>query len=195
MKRVTQADIDEMRAKGYDHALLNHENEAMQLGRRTDMLVSRIEEAFQGVTLGDGIGLQQAQGIDDYEDDETCAAYRRGDEKDDWKAIPTNELNRCNSSLSFFDAEGMRFHLPAYMIAELLGEYHFGMSFSLTYRGSHTDAQFSLLSQSQRTVVREFLELLYDDPEYEFDRAEIERSLRGRWAMNYKAQQGIAPNP
>lgn len=184
MKRITQADIDEMRANGYDRTLLEKESEAIELCMRADKLIPLIEEAFEGVTLGNGIGLQQAQGIDDYEDDETCAAYRECDEKEDWRAISTDELNRCNSSLSFFDAEGMRFHLPAYMIAELLGEYHFGMSFSLTYKGSHTDAQFSLLSPLQRKVVRKFLLLLREDPNYQFSLPDIDRALKGRWVSN-----------
>src|SRR5688500_17196676 len=87
----------------------------------SEALCDLIREAFAGVKLGNGIGLQEAQGIDDYADKETCARYRAGDEKEDWTRIPAEELSRCNSSLSFFDAEGMRFHLPAFLVAELQG--------------------------------------------------------------------------
>ena len=82
---------------------------------------NHIRAAFHGATLGNGIGLLQGQALDDYRDEATQKAYRERDEEDDWERIPFQALNRCNTSLSFFDAEGMRFHLPAFMIAELNG--------------------------------------------------------------------------
>ena len=142
-----------------------------------------IDAAFDGVTLGNGVGLQQAQGLDDYADAETLAAYRATDEKDDWRCIPATELNRCNSSLSFFDAEGMRFHLPAYLIADLRDEYHFGMDFCLTHSTEYSFSQFALLSEAQRSAVRAFLQYLTDDPEYDWEggRPEIMRALAEYW--------------
>ena len=56
--------------------------------------------------------MRHGQGLDDdYEDAATCEALRLTDEKDDWSKIAVADLNQCYSSLSFFDAEGMRFHL------------------------------------------------------------------------------------
>ena len=80
-----------------------------------------VRRAFYGVTLGNGVGLLHGQGLDYYADRQTLAQYRAKDEKLDWTRIGVTELNRCHSSLSFFDAEGMRFHLPAYLIADLEG--------------------------------------------------------------------------
>ena len=139
-----------MRARGYDRVLLEQAREAVERGKVADELITKISEAFRGVALGDGVGLQQAKGLDDYEDEATCAAYRENDEKEDWRAISSDDLNRCDSSLSFFDPEGMRFHLPAYMIAELRGEYGFGMSFRLTHLDTHGRSYFSALSPVQR---------------------------------------------
>ena len=68
-----------------------------------------IRAAFRDVRLGDGIGLMQGKGLDDYADKKTVVKYRLQDEKDDWSKIPAEKLNDCHSSLSFFDAEGMRF--------------------------------------------------------------------------------------
>lgn len=170
-----------MRARGYDRVLLEQASKAIERGRMADDLIATISEAFRGVTLGEGVGLQEAQGLDDYDDEETCAAYRAGDEKEDWRAISSDELNRCNSSLSFLDAEGMRFHLPAYMTAELRGEYDFGMSFSLTNLDTHGRTCFTALSAVQRQAVREFLLFLREDPDYQFDRADIDRALETFW--------------
>ena len=142
-----------------------------------------IRKAFLGVELGDGVGLWQAQGIDDYEDAQTIADYRARDEKVDWSAIPAADVNRCYSSLSFFDAEGMRFHLPAYLIADLEGKFEQDVIFHLTNALDWTDTQFSLFSDSQRNAVREFLLLRLSDPDCDFERPMIEDALSRFWTV------------
>ena len=84
-------------------------------------VLDQIRDAFAGVTLGNGVGLREANGLDDYADSRTLAAYRSQDEKLDWSAISAADLDDCASSLGFFDADGMRFHLPAYLVADLEG--------------------------------------------------------------------------
>jgi hypothetical protein len=145
-----------------------------------EALCNTIREAFAGVKLGSGIGLQEAQGVDDYEEAETCARYRASDEKDDWSRIQVSDLNCCNSSLSFFDAEGMRFHLPAFLIADLQGTYDFGMAFCLTQSHDY-DHYFRLLSDTQRRAVREYLLHIATDPDYEFERPHVIRALNEYW--------------
>src|SRR4051812_15835204 len=144
-------------------------------------LIALISDAFSGVTLDDGVGLRQAQGIDDYADDQTCAAYRARDEKLDWSRISIDELNACYSSLSFFDAEGMRFHLPAFLIAELNGTYHHDMSLQLAYLNDYTIAQCGLLSRAQRAAIRAYLQFMLGDPRYAFSHAQIKRALDEYW--------------
>ena len=139
-----------------------------------------IEAAFAGVTLGDGVGLHEARAIDDYADDATQAARRAEDEKEDWRRITAEDLNFCDSSLCFFDAGGMRFHLPAYLIAELRGEYEcVSVVYHLT---SGFPEKFRLLSEAQRTAVRAFLRHVFDDPAYESDWPDIWEALNGFWA-------------
>jgi len=74
-------------------------------------LISDITSAFAGVRLGGGVGLFEAQGLDDYADVAERKALRERDEKDAWTVFSADALNCANSSLSFFDAERMRFHL------------------------------------------------------------------------------------
>lgn len=138
--------------------------------------MDQIKEAFAGVRLGNGIGLEEAQAIDDYADPETRAARRLKDEKDDWHLLTAEALNRCHSSLSFFDAEGMRFHLPAFLCAELRGEFRFGLASSLTQRADFS--AFDLLTPLQREAVRTWLKGVDD----EWERPHIERALEGYWA-------------
>ena len=180
MKFPSPADIAEMKARGYDSKTIEEAEQQSKRWVAAQEVCHTIEAAFAGVTLGTGVGLQEAQGLDDYADAETCAAYRAKDEKDDWHRLPTEALNHCHSSLSFFDAEGMRFHLPAYLLADLRGDYGSGMAFCLTQ--SHDfDGYFGLLSEAQRRAVRAFLLHIADDPEYQFDHPHIVRALNEYW--------------
>jgi hypothetical protein len=98
-----------------------HPTDQRRMAVEKDRALSLVRSAFQGVTLGKGVGLRQGQGLDDYADERSLATYRAQDEKLDWSAIPVADLDQCYSSLSFFDADGMRFHLPAYLVADLEG--------------------------------------------------------------------------
>ena len=124
---------------------------------------------------------KRAQGLDNYASPATCAAYRANDEKDDWHCISADALNRCQSSLSFFDAEGMRFHLPAYVIADLRGDFGFGMAICLTNIREYRVSQFALLSSAQCAAIKAFLRYLLDDPDEEFHHADIVRALAEFW--------------
>ncbi len=177
-----------MKKNGYDPATIREAEARLQLFERGFQIADQVRNAFSGVTLGSGVGLQESQGLDDYEDGETLARYRSIDEKDHWDRIPPSELNRAHSGLSFFDAEGMRFHLPAYLIADLKGEYHFGLDFNLTQLEEHGRSQFSLLNEEQRLAVTAFLLHILDDPDYEFNRTKIQSAL-----LNYWLETGAPP--
>jgi len=180
MKYPSPEDIAEMRARGYDPSTIAEAEKHSSRWASAQEVARAIETAFLGVTLGSGVGLREGQGLDDYADAATCAGYRAQDEKDDWHRIPAEALNRCNSSLSFFDAEGMRFHLPAYLLADLRGEHGFGMAFCLTQTSDY-DRYFRLLSDAQRRAVRAFLLHILDDPDYQSDRPHILRALDDYW--------------
>jgi len=152
-----------------------------KLTLEADELCRRVKEVFSGVTLGDGVGLFEGQAIDDYETDEVRREKRESDEVESWDQIKAEGLNRCYSSLCFFDAAGMRFHLPAFLIADLNGDYEMGMEFTLTHLSDYTKSQFALLNRDQRRVVREYLQFLLNDPDSEFHYAEIDGALSGYW--------------
>lgn len=131
--------------------------------------------------MGNGIGLKEANGLDDYADKETLACYRLTDEKEDWQAISVDALNSYYCGLSFFDAEGLSFHLPAFLLAELRDEYKFSLIFTLTYLDEHSKQKFSLLNGVQRQAVKKFLEWAMDDDDYKFDREKIIEALSYYW--------------
>jgi hypothetical protein len=151
-------------------------------------VLNLIREAFAGVTLGEGVGLREADGLDDYADAETLARYREQDEKREWTAIPPADLDRYYCSLSFFDADGMRFHLPAYLVADLEGKLQTGDAlFHLVHLADGATERFSSLSAAQCAAVREFLLLRLSDPEHEFTHPLIETALREYWVAPKRA--------
>lgn len=142
-----------------------------------------VRKAFRGVILGKGVGLRQGHGLDDYADSETLAAHRAQDEKRDWSAIPIDELRQYSDSLSFFDAEGMRFHLPAFLLASLEGKGP-NLTFHLTSAVGQDDTRFGLLTVEQRQAVREFLLLRLrkmSQPQRGFEGPLIEDALTNYW--------------
>lgn len=69
-----------------------------------EQLITKIRTAFKDVELEDGIGLWEAQGVDDYADRKTILELREKDERKDWNNIRYKELAICESSISFLDA-------------------------------------------------------------------------------------------
>ncbi len=67
-------------------------NDQRKMAADTDRVLALVRRAFHGVTLGNGVGLHQGRGLDDYADDRTLASYRAQDEKNDWSAIPIADL-------------------------------------------------------------------------------------------------------
>ena len=111
-----------------------------------DKVILEIENAFSHIKLGNGIGLWEAQAIDDYASNEEQMLARDKDEKEDWKSLNPDILQKCNSSLSFFDAEGMRFHLPAFIIASMNNSDILDPVFHLTHLSSYSKEQLSSLT-------------------------------------------------
>lgn len=156
-----------------------------------DTITQVIKEAFAGVQLSSGVGLYEAVGLDDYASDEERRVLREKDEHYRWENIPMSSLSKCYSSLSFFDAAGMRFHLPAYMLAEIRSPYFSNANIQYCLCGSveknsgilksHSERQFSLLNKKQRAAVALFLEFCLSRLDYEGDAKLITKSLHGYW--------------
>ncbi len=140
-----------------------------------EQLIQNINDAFAEVKLEDGIGLWEAQGLDDYATKEECNKLRAQDIKDDWHKIPVMDLYKCSSSLSFFDAKGMRFHLPQFLLFDLdvfekqeeklhkngeLASCHCpDIYFTLTYKleNDYSVERFSALNNKQIQCVIDYL--------------------------------------
>lgn len=126
-----------------------------------EFVVQKIEAAFANVPLENGVSLREADVIDDYGSLGQRKAARKQDELTDWRRIPDTDLAHYDWCLSFFDAKGLRFHLPAYMRFALR---NFQTSSSASINGvihqlCHQHG-LELLTTQQRSAVRHFLKFM-----------------------------------
>lgn len=82
-------------------------------------VMEQIATAFAGVELGGGIGLIQADYNDCLESEDVSRGLAARDERRDWRKLTDAELSYCYVALSFTDAEGYRFLVPAFMCCDL----------------------------------------------------------------------------
>jgi hypothetical protein len=140
-----------------------------------EKLLETIKNAFENVKLEDGIGIWEAQGIDDYADLKTIGELRKRDERDNWENLSYQDLAKCSSSLSFLDEKGMRFYLPKYMIFDILSKeiyknqanYSPDILFTLGYKldEEYQQKRFSLLDQKQMLTIIAYLKFKLKDIE------------------------------
>lgn len=80
-------------------------------------LLTDIENAFRGVTLGKGFGLHQARALEDFGSPEDIARARQEDRANwrKWEIMPDEAIEQRADALCFVDAHGFKFLLPAYM--------------------------------------------------------------------------------
>ena len=147
--------------------------------KKEDVL-TEIRSAFSSVTLGNGIGLWEAQAIDDYEPKEVQKKNRERDEKEDWNLLSLVDLQRCHSSLSFFDADGMRFHLPAFIVASIDNKVDDPI-FHLTQLDDYAKSKLTTLDQAQRKAIVTYLKWCLGQEDYEFEHPSIRKALSEYW--------------
>ncbi len=82
-------------------------------------LIEAIHNAFVDVRRGDGISLHEAMTIDNYRPLAVQQAARAKDTDTHWQDVPCETIWHCESALSFLDARGFRYYLPAFMCCGL----------------------------------------------------------------------------
>ena len=153
--------------------------------RTKESVVALIREAFRDVSLGNGYGLRKAEALDHYGDVYTRerAELDEKEKAEGWQSLQAKNLDKYHNALVFFDPEGMRFHLPAYMIYDLEEFFKFAdMRLYLSFGSDHKYKQFSLLTPEQRNAVREFLLYVKDEmDEGVFGYSDIQATLKSYW--------------
>ncbi len=82
--------------------------------RRTE-LIAQIRKAFDNVTRLGGVSLHEADVIDSYGSQKEREVARKLDLDRFWWEVPHADIERYPWILSFLDATGFRYYIPAYM--------------------------------------------------------------------------------
>jgi hypothetical protein len=151
-----------------------------------------IRTAFQGVTLGRGASLRQAQFADRLQDavwNAHSASLAQGEITDDWSQVPLDELE--SDCIAHLDAFGFRYYIPALMLSVI---YHYESSSMRVIRtlgglypkkdNSWDSAmrRYSLLNSAQKMAIAGFLAALPKLVELDFEHQKIvPRALRNYW--------------
>ncbi len=179
-KPPTSKEIEEWKKRGFDSETIRNTEHRLALFKKGQKLIPAIENAFTDVTLGEGVGLMETFALDDYSDEETRVKVRDNDEMEEWRCLIGTSLQGIPTF--FFDAEGFRFHLPAFMCANLRGDidtcYLAPVTASCSELSRRKD-RIRLLNSDQKHVLRQYMEFLLEDP-YE-DVPEIRNALEELW--------------
>lgn len=81
-----------------------------------DRLVALIRKAFDGTQLDDGTTIHESDLEGCYLREQDRLDARAKDTETDWGTVPDWKIEGFPSVLSFFDVNGWRFYIPAYMI-------------------------------------------------------------------------------
>ncbi len=135
-------------------------------------ITESIYRAFKNVKLEDGIGLYEADCIDDYihPQDPVYISWKQKDERESWERIlplffsDTNNERVYSSNFFFMDAKGKRFHLPCYLLQDL-DKKHSGNNPLITAITSSekTISDFSILDKAQKQVIIDFFDFKLEE--------------------------------
>lgn len=157
--------IEQLKDDGYDLWTISLWEDWLQLLPGVAVAVQQVHNAFDDVQLGDGVGIYEANGRDDYAGDTELARLRELDERNDWRKLDTDLLNEYYSTPSFFDARGFVFHLPAFLLAELDDKHGFGFIDRIVEKLPPSGTWIDLLTSQQAGALITILSLVKLHPD------------------------------
>jgi hypothetical protein len=152
--------------------------------RLCEAIIAEIEAAFDGVEREDGVTLHEADVIDEYGSPEERQAARLEDAETRWQDVPDTDIENYDWVLSFFDAKGFRYYIPAFMTWTLR---HYRTTDSLSsdttiYTLNGLEDRFKLLTRSQRRAICRFLRYFAEEAgEFIEDQARV--ALEKGWGQ------------
>ncbi len=169
--------VERLKDEGYDLWTIGLWEEWLNRMPAMPRVIAGICTAFHGVTLGDGIGLNEANGLDDYAGEPELARLRKLDERLNWRKFDTDMLERYYSTPSFFDPQGFVFHLPAFLIAELNDKHEYGFIDRIVEKRPQTGSWIDLLTTQQANSLVAVLSLVKQHPDYYNDRRKFDFAI------------------
>ena len=134
-------------------------------------LIELITAAFADVPRGTGISLHEAAAIDKYAMPDERMSGRAQDTERCWQDVPAQDIEDNYPVLTYMDAEGFRYYLPAFMVWSLKNYqtsasvsteapiYELDVSGDEDKRKRKMD-QFRLFSEEQRIAACRFLRFM-----------------------------------
>lgn len=152
-------------------------------------LLEQIEAAFGKVRLGSGISLHQARALDRLDLPQVVQQARRRDTEERWQEIPDSKVEDFHYALTYLDPEGLRFHLPRYMVFSL---EHPGLDSpavdAAVYACDFGEdvaqdvlAQFNAMSRRQMRVIADFLLFIAESRDADYDTLVAAVALESFW--------------
>lgn len=155
-----------------------------------EQIIEEISSAFNGVTLDDGISLNQTRVIDNYGrgcTDEEFEALPLSEVTDDWTKIPLGQLDEADC-LAHFDRKGFRYYVPA-LLLRLLDNYDpdsmmtIGTLSILYPKTQSWPYLYTLLTENQLKAVAHYLEALPNLVDlWGEDQKVVERAYCNSWS-------------
>ncbi len=177
-----------------------------RLRARRDALVADIRHAFADVSREGGVSVSEAYVIDNYGTDEERADARASDTDTHWSQIDPAIEDPCGSALTFMDAIGYRYYIPAFMCATLQSAYEkLGPTRNLVnayldpahhFRPFYRDTRLSLLTGAQRNCIARCallvaeLDYVHDPTDSYVPRAI--RSIAANWLNDLAPNERVA---
>lgn len=91
--------------------------------QQLNYLISMIFSSFSNVKLQRGTSLWEAQALDNPLEDQVwesqCLMKAKNDEQTNWQNITLQNLLDCCDLLYWMDSDGIRFHLPQWLLLDL----------------------------------------------------------------------------
>ncbi len=110
MYRITSRFVQQLRDKGYDVWTISLWEDWLTKMPEFETAFLQIDSAFRNTSLGNGIGLREADAMDDYATQTECKRQRQMDEKHEWRNLTPETLNKNYVAPAYFDARG--FYVP-----------------------------------------------------------------------------------
>lgn len=161
-----------------------------------DRLIADIEVVFDGISRADGITLHEAKAIDRYASVDELERARAKDCESRWQDVPDEAIEGGGDSLTHFDAEGLRYYLPAYMRWILRSGTQsesnssrytiYTLTPSIELR-DYFEERIALFSHVECGVICRFLRFVLEhgngEFRYNFDVSAAREALRSHWGV------------
>ncbi len=135
-------------------------------------LLLDIERAFADVhDEGAYRLLLTGEAEDEYMDEQIQRFLSEHELRGEWRDIPLEWISACECSLSYVDAVGYRFLLPAFLRADFIVDFSIDMSIKLAASSEKIGLDYQLersrlLTEQQREAVERFMHHRRRDPDY-----------------------------